>query len=87
MLHHIVSVHQFLDTKRLDVIFKTADAFKQMKPADYPRVLQNKLVATLFYEPSTRTRLSFETAVQRLAARSSPQKMPASFLRLLRANR
>ncbi len=32
-------------------------------------LLKGKVVATLFYEPSTRTRLSFETAAQRLGAR------------------
>ena len=33
------------------------------------RLLENKVVATLFFEPSTRTRLSFETAANRLGAR------------------
>lgn len=33
------------------------------------RVLEDKVVATLFFEPSTRTRLSFETAVCRLGGR------------------
>lgn len=33
------------------------------------RLLQGKVVATLFFEPSTRTRLSFETAANRLGAR------------------
>ncbi len=33
------------------------------------RLLAGKVVATLFFEPSTRTRLSFETAAQRLGAR------------------
>lgn len=33
------------------------------------RILQGKVVATLFFEPSTRTRLSFETAANRLGAR------------------
>ena len=32
-------------------------------------LLEGKVVATLFFEPSTRTRLSFETAVQRLSGR------------------
>ena len=34
------------------------------------RILQGKVVATLFFEPSTRTRLSFETAVNRLRFRA-----------------
>ncbi|MEE0978292.1 MAG: aspartate carbamoyltransferase [Muribaculaceae bacterium] len=33
------------------------------------RILEGKVVATLFFEPSTRTRLSFETAANRLGAR------------------
>lgn len=33
------------------------------------RLLEGKIVATLFFEPSTRTRLSFETAANRLGAR------------------
>ncbi|WP_343102050.1 aspartate carbamoyltransferase [Romboutsia sp. MSSM.1001216sp_RTP31141st1_G3_RTP31141_220114] len=35
-------------------------------PAKYSRVCEGKLLATLFYEPSTRTRLSFESAMHRL---------------------
>ena len=33
------------------------------------KILDGKVVATLFFEPSTRTRLSFETAANRLGAR------------------
>ena len=33
------------------------------------RILEGKIIATLFFEPSTRTRLSFETAANRLGAR------------------
>lgn len=33
------------------------------------KLLEGRIVATLFFEPSTRTRLSFETAAQRLGAR------------------
>lgn len=35
------------------------------------KILDGKVVATLFFEPSTRTRLSFETAVNRLGGRSN----------------
>ncbi len=37
-----------------------------MPPAEYPKFLENLTLATIFYEPSTRTRLSFETAIQNL---------------------
>ena len=35
-------------------------------PSKYSRICEGKLLATLFYEPSTRTRLSFESAMCRL---------------------
>ena len=36
-------------------------------PSKYSRICEGKLMATLFYEPSTRTRLSFESAMKRLS--------------------
>lgn len=47
-------------------ILRTAEYFEQ-NPNQ--KILDGKIVATLFFEPSTRTRLSFETAVQRLGGR------------------
>ncbi|GMA49137.1 aspartate carbamoyltransferase [Alicyclobacillus contaminans] len=46
-----------------------ADTLRQMSRADCRKILADAVVAALFYEPSTRTRLSFETAVQRLGGR------------------
>src|ERR1700733_10800938 len=65
-MKHVISVKQFEDKKLLQELFDFATKLKKLKPADYPKPLQNKIIATLFYEPSTRTRLSCETAVQRL---------------------
>ena len=45
------------------------DLAAQFEQHPMPHLLEGKLVATLFFEPSTRTRLSFETAVQRLGGR------------------
>lgn len=47
-------------------ILRTARFFEQAPNQDF---LQEKVAATLFFEPSTRTRLSFETAVNRLRGR------------------
>lgn len=65
-MKHVISVKQFQDKSLLEDLFESAAKFQSLKPSNYPKVLENKIVATLFYEPSTRTRLSFESAVQRL---------------------
>jgi aspartate carbamoyltransferase catalytic subunit len=62
-LRHIISAYQF-DKKTLEKIFTL---FKKIKSQKYKRnLLTGKIMATLFYEPSTRTRLSFESAMLRL---------------------
>lgn len=65
-MRSILSVDQFLDKKLIEHIFATARGFANASPASYPKTLQHKIIATLFFEPSTRTRLSFEAAAQRL---------------------
>ena len=53
--------------KDIDAILKTASYFeKELKKRGSLSLLKGKILATLFYEPSTRTRLSFEAAMQRL---------------------
>lgn len=47
-------------------ILDTAELFEKNPNRDY---LRGRVAATLFFEPSTRTRLSFETAVNRLGGR------------------
>ena len=65
-MRNILSVEQFLDKKLIEQVFVTARGFAGVSPANYPKTLQHKMIATLFFEPSTRTRLSFEAAAQRL---------------------
>jgi aspartate carbamoyltransferase len=65
----ILNTAQFLP-QELNLIMNTAANFeKQVKDGNIIRNMEGKIVATLFFEPSTRTRLSFETAANRLGAR------------------
>jgi aspartate carbamoyltransferase catalytic subunit len=60
---HIVAVEQFEREWIMD-LFDAADRMKSIRASD--RLLGDRILATLFYEPSTRTRLSFEAAMLRL---------------------
>ena len=60
---HIISVKQFLDINALDKIFQLAD---EMGKKELQCPLRGKILATVFYEPSTRTRFSFESAMHKL---------------------
>jgi aspartate carbamoyltransferase len=53
----------------LEILEVTAQMEKMVRKRPVSDLLQDKLVAIIFLEPSTRTRLSFETAVQRLGAK------------------
>ena len=61
----LVSISDYSKEKILQILDKAA-AFEK-NPNQ--KILDGKVVATLFFEPSTRTRLSFETAVNRLGGR------------------
>ncbi|MBP3343239.1 MAG: aspartate carbamoyltransferase [Bacteroidales bacterium] len=61
----LISIHDF--TK--DEILHILDVAKEFEANKTQPILRDKVVATLFFEPSTRTRLSFETAANRLGAR------------------
>ena len=54
-----------LTTGEIETIFETADRIRA-DPHAYFGTAAGRIVATLFFEPSTRTRLSFESAIQRL---------------------
>jgi aspartate carbamoyltransferase catalytic subunit len=61
MLGHVITAEQF-DRDLLDVLFRCATALAGVRDDR----LAHRVMATLFYEPSTRTRLSFESAMLRL---------------------
>ena len=65
MRHDFVTIAD-LSKEKIMYLLEMAQEFEK-----YPNreLLKGKVVATLFFEPSTRTRLSFETAANRLGAR------------------
>ncbi len=66
-LQHVVESQQF-DRNLLELIFNTADMMKADLQGErkLAKFLDGKIMASLFYEPSTRTRFSFESAMRRL---------------------
>jgi len=60
----IISIRDFT-RKEIDYILDIAAAMEPIAKSG-STMLQGKILATLFYEPSTRTRLSFESAMHRL---------------------
>ena len=61
----LVSINDFTREEHIRIL-DIAEGFEQQTTQN---ILQNYVVATLFFEPSTRTRLSFESAASRLGAK------------------
>jgi aspartate carbamoyltransferase catalytic subunit len=61
-MKHLISIKD-LSKNEIMAILQKADKFSFVKKLD---TMRGKILASLFFEPSTRTRLSFETAMQRL---------------------
>jgi len=59
-----------LSREEIEMILSTAESFKEVSTREIKKVpaLRGKTVVNLFYEPSTRTRVSFEVAAKRLSA-------------------
>ncbi len=66
-LEHVVESQQF-DRDLLETVFRTADQMKAdlLGKRSFAKYLDGKIMASLFYESSTRTRFSFESAMLRL---------------------
>lgn len=59
-----------LSQEEIELILSTAESFKEVSTREIKKVpaLRGQTVVNLFYEPSTRTRVSFEVAAKRLSA-------------------
>ena len=68
-ISHLLGIND-LTKSDIDLIFKTADSFKEVinRPIKKVPTLRDITIANLFFENSTRTRLSFELAEKRLSA-------------------
>ena len=66
---HLLGLEE-LAADEIQTILDTADTFKEISERPIKKVpaLRGKTIANLFYEPSTRTRISFELAEKRLSA-------------------
>ena len=66
---HILEMNQF-SREDIDHILNTADSFKEISSRPIKKVptLRGHTIINLFFEPSTRTRLSFEVAAKRMSA-------------------
>jgi len=62
---HLVSITDFSKEE----IFRILDLAADFEKDPNQNLLNNKVIATLFFEPSTRTRLSFESAISRLGGK------------------
>ncbi|SKB81544.1 aspartate carbamoyltransferase [Salegentibacter holothuriorum] len=68
-VNHLLGI-KYLNEEDIELIFKTADHFKEVinRPIKKVPSLRDITIANLFFENSTRTRLSFELAEKRLSA-------------------
>ncbi len=77
-LHHVIEAQQF-DVPTLNYLFEVTEKMEQVVARGGISDFQKRIMATLFYEPSTRTRFSFETAMHRLGGRVISTENAAEF--------
>jgi len=65
----IISIKDFSKTEIDDILIYAEKMLPYAKGEKYKDILSEKVLSSLFFEPSTRTRLSFESAMNRLGGR------------------
>ena len=65
-MKHLISIRDIGKDEILNILNESEKMENLLKSKKPIHILEGKILATLFYEPSTRTRLSFETAMKRL---------------------
>ncbi|MFG6459716.1 hypothetical protein [Roseateles sp. BYS96W] len=64
---NIIDMHE-LSAPAIRAVFELADSLRSLPPDQAVQLQPGRVVSTLFYQPSTRTRLNFDAAAQRLGA-------------------
>jgi aspartate carbamoyltransferase catalytic subunit len=77
-LKHILEAQQF-DKKMLKGLFTLADSMERIVEKGGSDTLHGKILASLFYVPSNRTRFSFESAMMRLGGQVLGTDMAEAF--------
>lgn len=77
-LHHIIEAQQF-DMATMLHVLGTAETMEDVVKKGGTSEYHSRIMATLFYEPSTRTRFSFETAMWRLGGQVISTENAAEF--------
>ena len=65
-MRHVISVQDFSAEEIIDILDRAETMVDIARGEAVSEVLKGKVLAAIFFEPSTRTRLSFETAMNRL---------------------
>jgi len=65
----IITTNQFTKSEVEKILARAEDMERACKKGNVKQILKDKIVACIFFEPSTRTRLSFETAALKLGAK------------------
>ncbi len=82
---HIISINDLTD-REIEIVFDVAQSFlRELPDSHFPyrigrstKIASDCILASLFYEPSTRTRLSFESAMLRLGGETITSADPAT---------
>ncbi|QQK07701.1 aspartate carbamoyltransferase [Miniphocaeibacter halophilus] len=61
---NLIEINDFTNSEIMDIMLLAQDIIKS--PENFSNLCNGKILGTLFFEPSTRTRLSFESAIHRL---------------------
>lgn len=77
-IYHILGAKQF-NREQLEEIFELTKEMEQVEASGGSDRYKNKVMTTLFFEPSTRTRLSFESAMCRLGGKVIGTENAAQF--------